>query len=692
MKRMMIVGFASSMAAQGCDPQPPLEATEDFEDPTDRTLLDEEGISDPKAGVWQADADETEIAAKANVSAATAEPARVDSITGDATGVTLRFTVTDSSVDRRRIARMDKEEGFYHAMDSMGSPDGRPGGYTLVDEDVLEGHEYCYRISVWAPGQRVGSSTEAGCVVAADGQPPTPPDGLYLSDRREHSVRVNFTDRSNDESGFVLERRMVVEESVDAWEEVGSVGPRSGTGTESYVHDGNLEMATQYCWRVRATNGQGTRVSLPLCGSTEELMVSDPEVDSSTLENPTLARVTHPEAGALRIEWLEPIADTSSWFVEVYDIEDLYTAVATFPHNDHRSPPDVRQFDTIGDLDPARQYCFRVSRTSSESGNLLCDSPFAERISLADIGPTQTELPTIESIASVSNDVLRVTLSQGRPGTLLDVTRALDGRRTTSLVFRSGAQTADLEVEGGETYCLRTMVTNAFGTRFGPLQCALTDSDPPGTPTGFESVDIEGDVFHLNWNATDDATKYEVYYKENVDQIPWFDNEGTHETYGTSLFHDTTEHSREVCFRVRALNDFGTSSWSATRCGEPIYGAPGGGRGGEVSYSAQLVPDSPPSGPILYGHTVNPNVAGARLRNVHVGGNGFFSVKFLEKATPAACNNPDEGVWVMSGNDLDAGKLDELYGVEEPPLPLSLFACQSGNLDSIPVQITYIKP
>jgi YVTN family beta-propeller protein len=78
------------------------------------------------------------------------------------------------------------------------------------------------------------------------GQPPSVPSGLAAETVDSDEIELTWTDNSNDELGFKIERR---EDSVETFEQVATVDADS----ESYT-DADLDRGTTYHYRVRSYN------------------------------------------------------------------------------------------------------------------------------------------------------------------------------------------------------------------------------------------------------------------------------------------------------------------------------------------------------------------------------------------------------------------------------------------------------
>jgi plastocyanin len=107
-------------------------------------------------------------------------------------------------------------------------------------------------------GATLGSpSTALLTIQDNDGTPggtPAAPDNLQAMAHSRTEIMLTWTDSSNNETGFAIERRTIAE---GAFQQVAAVGPNTGTAIVS-----GLDPATFYLFRVRAL-GTGTIVSAP---------------------------------------------------------------------------------------------------------------------------------------------------------------------------------------------------------------------------------------------------------------------------------------------------------------------------------------------------------------------------------------------------------------------------------------------
>jgi concanavalin A-like lectin/glucanase superfamily protein/List-Bact-rpt repeat protein/fibronectin type III domain protein len=176
-------------------------------------------------------------------------------VPADPTGLTAN-AISTSRID---LAWSDNasNEGSYEVERST---TGIAGTYSLLvtlpvnstsysNTGLTSSTEYCYRVRAV---NGVGPSGYAGpaCATTATPTPPAPPSGLVATAPTYGQAHLAWTDNSGDEASFELERSTA-----------GSGGPFTPLATLSAnttaYDDLNRNPGTEYCYRVRAVNGDG---------------------------------------------------------------------------------------------------------------------------------------------------------------------------------------------------------------------------------------------------------------------------------------------------------------------------------------------------------------------------------------------------------------------------------------------------
>ena len=124
------------------------------------------------------------------------------------------------------------------------------GDGTALDPGTNPSHVYVSKgtyTAVLTVTDRTGFSDTASLIITATG-PPNVPTGLSAAAASASQINLSWTDNSNDETGFTIER------SADGatWTLVATVG----ANVQTYANTG-LPAATKYYYRVKAFNGVG---------------------------------------------------------------------------------------------------------------------------------------------------------------------------------------------------------------------------------------------------------------------------------------------------------------------------------------------------------------------------------------------------------------------------------------------------
>jgi hypothetical protein len=183
------------------------------------------------------------------------------------TSIRLDWTDTSADETRFRIERAPIRDGDWAEIDQVG-----PDLTTYTDSSILPSADYRYRV-LSDNGNGRAASAEVTVPVA-----PAAPTGLIASGLSVTSIRLDWTDASNNEVRFRIERAAG---SDGAWTEIGQVGSNLVT----YV-DTSLLAAGDYRYRVLADNDY-TRTA-----SVETIVPAPPTALLNTIVTPTQIDLT----------------------------------------------------------------------------------------------------------------------------------------------------------------------------------------------------------------------------------------------------------------------------------------------------------------------------------------------------------------------------------------------------------------
>ncbi|RZV36701.1 MAG: fibronectin type III domain-containing protein [Chromatiales bacterium] len=154
---------------------------------------------------------------------------------------------TDNSTDETSF-RIERALGAGGAFSEIASTGGNVTSFN--DMGLAANTEYCYRVRA-RNGSGDSGYTSQVCATtnAAGGSAPAAPSGLTTTASSDMGVDLSWTDNSNDETNFRVER---------ATGQGGTFTEIATTATNVTTYDSRgLAASTEYCYRVRASNANG---------------------------------------------------------------------------------------------------------------------------------------------------------------------------------------------------------------------------------------------------------------------------------------------------------------------------------------------------------------------------------------------------------------------------------------------------
>lgn len=172
--------------------------------------------------------------------------------------IDLNWTDNETTETGYIVERSTSSAGPFTTIANLG-----PNSTSYSDNGLNQLTTYYYRISVTD-----GTSSAAGDIVSAttpsDGTPtpPVAPSNLNAVSTGQTSIELSWTDNSNNEDSFIIERSEGNESNY-------SVIATLSSNTTSYT-DGGLNGATLYFYRVKAQNGAGASSFSPSTSATTD--------------------------------------------------------------------------------------------------------------------------------------------------------------------------------------------------------------------------------------------------------------------------------------------------------------------------------------------------------------------------------------------------------------------------------------
>src|SRR5262249_52473587 len=144
-----------------------------------------------------------------------------------------------TNVDSVRVERKVGSGGTYVEIATLS-----PTTTSFADTEVTQGTTFYYRVRAYSTTQ--GSSTYSNEANATTPIPPAAPTNLTATAAPGMKINLAWTDNSNNETGFKIERKAT---STGTYVQITTVGQNA----QSYQdQDAALQAGTTYYYRVRA--------------------------------------------------------------------------------------------------------------------------------------------------------------------------------------------------------------------------------------------------------------------------------------------------------------------------------------------------------------------------------------------------------------------------------------------------------
>lgn len=368
-------------------------------------------------------------------------PNSLTAVKGGSSTVDLAWT--DASENEAQF-QLQRKTGLAGSWQQIGTPD--PNTTTWDDQGLNPNTTYRYRIRAC---NEVGCSPfSAEAVATTDEIPPAPPSGLGATPAGSSTITLGWTDRSGNETHFLLDRK---EGAGGGWAPLASLGANLTTWADS-----GLTPSTTYYYRVQACNEAGCSSYTDEAGATTaDLPPSSPGdlVASST------------GTTTIDLSW----NDLSSNETE-FRIERKEGAGGSFSHVGTR-PQNSTSFSDSG-LSPGQTYSYRVTACHATG----CSGPSGEASATTASGPPEgpsglSAVATGETSADLSwvdnsgGEIgFRVERKEGAAGTYA----AAGSVPANSTAFSDTGLSADTE------YFYRVFAYNASGDSPPSNQSSLT--------------------------------------------------------------------------------------------------------------------------------------------------------------------------------------------------------------------------
>jgi fibronectin type 3 domain-containing protein len=438
----------------------------------------------------------------------------------------------------------DKEDGFKveralgdGGFEEIDRTDANVTTYTSGGLDPLT--TYRFRVRAFNTGGDSDYSNIASGTTLPT--PPADPTALALTVLDGDTFRLDWSDNSDNEVGFSIER----DDDAAGFQEVATVD----MNVETYTDD-NLRPDTTFRYRVRAfnTGGPSQRYTNIVTGTTAPTPPS----------NLVITSVTNSE---VHIFWVDNSDKETGYKVERRTGEEDWSEVASLPA-DSTDWAD-------SDVEASTSYDYRVY-----AFNAVGNSGYSNVVTATTL-PNPPNAPSeLTATATSQTDIQLTWRDNSTTETRFEVQRSTDGGANFTLLASLGTNTTsylDSGLTANTTYQYKVRAENAGGlSDFSNIASATTRPPAPAAPSGLTVKVISAHELSLSWvDNSNNETEFRIERKGAGDP---FHQIAT--TAGTKYDDRGLKPNKTYAYRVRAANSGGASAFSNVARGLTLPAAP----------------------------------------------------------------------------------------------------------------------
>ncbi|MGV3723889.1 MAG: fibronectin type III domain-containing protein, partial [Actinomycetota bacterium] len=418
----------------------------------------------------------TPEAGATTLTAPTAAPSDLTAGAVSDTEVRLHWIDNSNTETGFRIERR-LANGLFAQIATFGASPSSGRAVNFLDAlEVVADTTYGYRVRATGPGGDSQYSNEA--TVTTTPIPPSAPTALTLAASSATAIQVSWTDTSNNETGFRVERKI-------------------GTGSFAFIGEAPADLPnfpdlglapdTFYTYRVRATGTIG----------------SSAFADEATLPTPPLAPsglgITVPAPRQLALTWTDNSQSETGFKVQRRTSSGVFTLAGVVSAG-------VTSFLDTG-VAAGVTYTYQIRATNA--GGDSAPSASAMRLTLP-------ATPTNLTVTPFSSTQLDLNWTDGNPSPPpIKVERSTDGVNYSPVTVTPGASTSyrDNALTPETTYHYRIRTTNATGDSELSLPASgRTFPPPPASPGALVAVAVSGRSVQLSWqDRSNNEAGFEIW-------------------------------------------------------------------------------------------------------------------------------------------------------------------------------------
>lgn len=441
-----------------------------------------------------------------------------------------------------------------------------PANTVNYDDNGLQAATtYCYRVRAvnGAVASAYSNKDDATTLVNTNNDIPSDPTTLNAVAISSSQIDVTWTDTSNNETGFELERAPGACAQNGAFAKIKDLAANA-----TNFSDTGLQASTTYCYRVRAVNG--AKVS----GYSNK-------DDATTLDNggnipadPTNLQATGTSSTDIQVTWTDNANNETGYELERADgacaQNGVFAKIQDLPAN-------ATSYTDTG-LQASTTYCYRVRAVNNGTPSAYSNTD--DGTTLPNGGNVPADPSSLQASGISTSDILVIWTDNANNETGFELERA-NGVCAANSVFAKikdlPANTTvylDSALPASTTYCYRVRaVNNGAPSNYSNMDDGTTltpnGNSIPNDPTNLQADPTGPHSIEVKW--TDNSDNENGYTVERADgpcsansqfapiaAVPAVAGTGSQIIY----VDNTVNPNSTYCYRVRAFNGGGTSNYS----------------------------------------------------------------------------------------------------------------------------------